>query len=73
MGSDTGAEGAVGLEDAMQGSGAGRRCCWMFLPSKETPEPGQALLLIKGKKQALERNSLCPFKAIQRLGREEPG
>lgn len=27
----------------------------MFLPSKETPEPGQAVLLMEGKKQALER------------------
>lgn len=44
-----GLKGLVGSH-AMWGSGAGRGCCWMFLPSKETPEPGQALLLIQGKK-----------------------
>lgn len=26
-------------------------CCWMFLPSKETPEPGLALLLVPGEKK----------------------
>lgn len=47
VGSDAGAKGAAGLPHH---AGAGRGCCWMFLPSKETPEPGQALLLIQGEK-----------------------
>lgn len=60
-----GAKGPVGSH-TMQAQasplpGLAGGCCWMFLPSKETPEPGQALLLVQREKTGSGEKQFVPF------------
>lgn len=65
--------GSTAADLGIAAAWAGRGCRWLFLLSRESPEAGQGLLLVQGQKQALERNGLCPFKAMQRLGQAGSG
>lgn len=57
----TGAKGTRAPPGAGTGTSLAGGCCWKFLPSKETPVPGRALLLVQGGKTGSGERQFVSF------------